>query len=167
MLISAEYVWQEYEQADLDDWAAPAIQYCRALELELKRRLSVSDPLAYIPRRWGLGMPEHAMRWKDRDAETRNGKNARHNWHLMRERARQAGASIEAFEAVLQRLVSEQVLPKRNGLAHGAAVPGSAADALRTTIVGSRNREGLLCWIAEHLEPLPLTSNTPSDTAPL
>ncbi|EFO80925.1 hypothetical protein OSCT_1217 [Oscillochloris trichoides DG-6] len=34
MLKSGEYVWQEYMQSDgLTDWAAPAIQYCRALEL--------------------------------------------------------------------------------------------------------------------------------------
>ncbi len=38
-LVSGEQVWQNYQEITLQDWAAPAIQYCRALEHELKRRL--------------------------------------------------------------------------------------------------------------------------------
>lgn len=31
-LVSGEFVWQNYQETALQDWAAPAIQYCRALE---------------------------------------------------------------------------------------------------------------------------------------
>lgn len=147
MLLSGEYVWQEYRQAYLDDWAAPSIQYCRALELELRRRLGVPEPQAYRPRRWSLGMPLHAYQHRSTHAR------AWHNWELLTERVAQSGSALPSFGAVLQQMIDRQLVPKRNLLAHGERTQRETAELLRLTILGTRSEPGILCWITEHLEP--------------
>src|SRR5438132_13225305 len=61
MLVSGEYVWHEYADNALDDWAAPAIQYCRALEFEVRRRLYHHAPSSFKLTRagWTLGVLKH------------------------------------------------------------------------------------------------------------
>jgi hypothetical protein len=49
ILISGEYVWDEYQNIHLADWAAPAVQYCRALERERKQEPLVL-PLLHLRR---------------------------------------------------------------------------------------------------------------------
>lgn len=49
-----EYVWLNYQEVTLKDWAAPAIQYCRALEFELRRRLYDPCPQKYLLTRVGF-----------------------------------------------------------------------------------------------------------------
>ena len=39
MLVSGEYVWNEFQRTTIEDWAACAVQYIRALEYEMHRRL--------------------------------------------------------------------------------------------------------------------------------
>ena len=78
-LISGEYVWQNYQEASLHDWAAPAIQFCRALEHEIHRRLDT--PLHNQYRLTGsgftLGTVPYAYNHRDKD------RNAAHNWNLL------------------------------------------------------------------------------------
>lgn len=39
MLLSGEFVWMQFQTSTIEDWAACAVQYTRALENELHRRL--------------------------------------------------------------------------------------------------------------------------------
>lgn len=110
MLISAEYVWQESTQTPLGDWAAPAIQYCRALEHELKRRL-YQKSLGYKGKGWTLGSPLHAY--------DRSDPNGVHNWSILERLIVRSGAVPADFEQLLQRLQGEQIRILRNELAHG------------------------------------------------
>jgi hypothetical protein len=146
MLISGEYVWQEYLQSSLDDWAAPAIQYCRALELELRRRLYNHTPKEYkvMGAGWTLGTPLHAF--------GRQNSNAQHNWALFEALVTNSSSDMAAFEVTLKRLVDGQIAHQRNKLAHGEATVQSAAEAIRTLIIGTRRQPGVLCWLAEHLD---------------
>lgn len=148
MLISAEYVWQEYTQTQLDDWAAPAIQYCRALERELKRRL-YEPSLGYRLKGsgWTLGTPLHAHK--------RGNQEARDNWNILAQLVAKSNASHADFEQLWQRLEAEQIRDLRNELAHGGAASQQIALKLRSIMIGSRQQQGVLVWLAEQLEPLP------------
>jgi len=149
MLLSAEYVWQECREAQLVDWAAPAIQYCRALEHELRRRLFDHCPSAYKLTRsgWTLGTPLHAYTKRPANNE------AQYNWAIFEQLVRQARSDLSAFEQVFQRLVDEDVGKLRNRLAHGTAIAQTVAHTMRTVVLGSRMQVGVLPWITEHLPP--------------
>ena len=156
MLVSGEYVWQEYNQTTLDDWAAPAIQFCRALEHELKRRTYDPTRTANYYRgtsRWTLGTPLHAYRHK---ASTHPGKAAaaQHNWQLLLEYVRSSNSDPAAFEAMVQRIEAAQIGSHRNTLAHSNAAQKSIAEIVRAVIIGDRSTPGVLAWIVEHLDPL-------------
>jgi hypothetical protein len=148
MLISGEYVWQEYAQSEgLGDWAAPAIQYCRAVELELRRRLYNHHPGQFKvgKSRWTFGTPVHAY--------GRGDVNAHHNWNLLITVVNASGSDEDAFEALFRRIVDAKLKEKRNHLAHGEATPRTEAQAIRGLLIGSRGDPGVLCWLAEHLDP--------------
>lgn len=148
MLKSGEYVWHEYMQSDgLQDWAAPAIQYCRALELELTRRFYKHTPKAFkIPHnRWTLGTPVHALTYR------KNNPNARNNLQLLfgcvaPDQQRNLVKQLHRLKAVQQ---------TRNRLAHSKALGKAEAIKLRSLILGTRDRAGILCWLAEHVRPAP------------
>ncbi|MEI6179646.1 MAG: hypothetical protein WCP31_02735 [Chloroflexales bacterium] len=145
MLKSGEYVWHEYMQSDgLEDWAAPAVQYCRALELELRRRFFLHEPKAFKVRAgWTIGTPVHALTKRKTDI------NARTNLRLLLERI--APQQQRAFIRQLRRLKS--VHKTRNRLAHSNPLSKADAVQLRWQILGSRDHAGILCWLAEHVQP--------------
>ncbi|GHO49642.1 hypothetical protein KSX_78050 [Ktedonospora formicarum] len=148
ILLSGEYVWDEYEKSGLKDWAAPAIQYCRALEREIKRRIYAPKRFDYTikEKSWTLGTPKLLY-------ESREGKgNNRFNWDLMVEVATQSGVLPKEFEVIMKRLYDEQVSNARNDLAHGKPIDKQRARKLREIIIGHKGN-GILCWIAENLDP--------------
>lgn len=170
-LLSGEYVWEEYRHTKgLHDWAAPAIQYCRALENEIKRRL-----YAYYPNRnkvypdvgrqgfndhMTLGFLEIICEYRGRSLqgnvsfdERKKIGSAQHNWPLCEAILKRAGCPIPDFERQVQRFASEGVRVRRNKLAHGEMISQSDAQALRTAIIGQKENPGILIWIAENLEP--------------
>ena len=144
-LVSGEYVWQHYQDATLQDWAAPSIQYCRALEFEIKRRLYHPCANDYILSRAGftLGTLIYAYNKQASDHS------AKHNWTICMQRIRQSGGDPHDFEQIIQHMLSTRLTDKRNLLAHGGAVPSEIARSLREIIIGDRNRQGILCWLAE------------------
>ena len=170
-LLSGEYVWEEYKRTrGLTDWAAPAIQYCRALEGEIHRRLYNYYPdkhhLYPDVRQKGfsgqmtLGFldtiytykglhPQSGMLQKEIDKI----RSARHNWPLCESIVRRAGCTLADFEQILHRIITEGITARRNKLAHGEAVSQADARALRDTIIGTKEKPGILLWLAEHLEP--------------
>ncbi len=156
MLLSGEYVWQEYAQTQLDDWAAPAIQFCRALEHELKRRTYAADNLdnyKLSKAGWTLGTPLHAYE-KRIPADLPAAVNARHNWSILIAHVQACNADPVAFENAMRWLVEAQVGKHRNTLAHSNAASREMAQVVRATIIGDRRRPGVLCWVAEHLRPI-------------
>lgn len=156
MLLSGEYVWQEYGQTKLDDWAAPAIQFCRVLEHELRRRLCPPDgkPIYKVSRAgWTLGTPLHAFRYKD-DQAAGGHANAKHNWQQMLYYVAESGADAATFEQSFARLEDAQVGAHRNVLAHSNHASQAIAASIRGAIIGDRHHPGVLSWIVENIKPL-------------
>ncbi|GLV54338.1 hypothetical protein KDH_11860 [Dictyobacter sp. S3.2.2.5] len=147
ILLSGEYVWDEYQETGLRDWAAPAIQYCRALERELKRRLYDPDQASYnLSVRWTIGTPSYLY-------SNRSGKSAdRQNWQVLLERASKSGTAERELEAIMRRLTVEKMADLRNGLAHGRPVDQQTAQAIKDIIIGRKGEQGILCWLAEHID---------------
>lgn len=148
MLKSGEYVWHEYMQSDgLEDWAAPAIQYCRALELELRRRFFLHTPKAFKVTQagWTIGTPVHALKHR------KTNPNAALNLKLLCARV-----TPEQQRNLVQQLHRLKAVHKtRNRLAHSNALGKAEASKLRSLILGTRDRIGILCWLAEHVQPAP------------
>src|SRR5207248_7684583 len=136
--------------ATLQDWAAPAIQYCRALEFECKRRLYTPCPNKYLLNRAGftLGTITTAYLKRSFDGEAKN------NWETLLWCVEQSGSDPQEFEQIVQRMVDEAIIIKRNLLAHGGAVTGEIAASLRRSIIGDRIKPGVLCWLAEYVYPV-------------
>jgi hypothetical protein len=152
MLVSGEYVWYEYQESTLDDWAAPAIQYCRALEYEVRRRFYQRHATHFVFRNrqvWTLGTLEHLHKNRQRGS-----RDDQQNWHLVVDCITRSAAPLVDFEAILDRFVNERVVHKRNELAHGAPIARPIAEALRQTILGDRSQMGILSWLVEHVEPI-------------
>jgi hypothetical protein len=151
MLVSGEYVWYEYSDSNLNDWAAPAIQYCRALEYEVRRRLYYQRSRDFRFRRgtrWTLG----TLLYLYTHRHARSGDDA-HNWSIIVDLVAAAGSSLTEFEGVVDRFVTAQIVDHRNHLAHGEPVPQSIAEGLRNNIIGDRGQPGILCWLIENLDP--------------
>lgn len=144
-LISGEYVWQNYQKVELQDWAAPAIQYCRALEFELKRRLYQPCPSKYIPllNKAGFTIGTVTYAYQKRDAI----------WQIFLSLVTQSSSNTEAFKLCMQRLYTEHIKEKRNQLAHGETITRETARVLREVVIGDRSEPGVLCWLAENLAP--------------
>ncbi|MEO7020573.1 MAG: hypothetical protein ABI234_10525 [Ktedonobacteraceae bacterium] len=169
-LLSGEYVWEEYTHAKgLQDWAAPAIQYCRALEKEMNRRIHDYYPkykyyadvaqkgfsremtLGFLIMMYHLQAedprPSHAPKYQEDIAK------AKADWRLCEEIVKAANGNIADFATIIQRMDREGISKKRNLLAHGESVSQSDAQILRTVIIGQKEKPGILIWLAENLEP--------------
>ncbi|NTU78491.1 MAG: hypothetical protein HGA45_03670 [Chloroflexales bacterium] len=172
MLLSGEYVWQEYRQLgdQLVDWAAPAVQFCRALERELKRRLFVQAQWKRYkikgPFGWTLGTPIHAYRhgpgYIPEDGQERN-PNGGQNWQVMCDYLQQCCPDAAAytmaetfFTTIVADLAAMRLDDMRNKLAHGGPVSQESAAQIRAAVIGSRQHLGALCWVSAHLRPLEL-----------
>jgi len=170
-LLSGEYVWEEYTRTKgLNDWAAPAIQYCRALEGEINRRLHDYYPNPHksyadvgqkgFSREMTLGFLTAVYSLQKKDPfsvppskEREDIRKAKDDWRLCQEILRHAGCNIADFEDIIKRMDMEGIPKKRNKLAHGEAVLQGDAQALRDAIIGHKGEPGILIWLAENLEP--------------
>jgi hypothetical protein len=148
-LISGEYVWQNYQETSLHDWAAPAIQYCRALERELHRRLDAPLHDQYRLPKSGFTLGTVPYVYNNRNKLV----DAAHNWNLLISLVKRSDSSIAEFEALVERISSEQVTVHRNLMAHGGMVNRDIAASLRKSIVGDKRTPGMLCWLVENIDP--------------
>jgi len=147
-LLSGEHIWENYSSANiLQDWAAPAIQYCRTLEFELKRRLYSPIKRAYTfgPTGFTLGAITHAYNYRGMSTSDRA------TWNTMLSRI--PPERRDEFEHIVQRMNQESVSSKRNKLAHGEAISKEVAASLRDIVIGNMNQPGILRWLAEHVDP--------------
>ena len=147
-LISGELVWQNSQDTPLQDWAAPAIQFCRAYEHELKRRLYHPCPNKYqLPGSgFTLGAITYAYNRQSSDSKACN------NWQTFLWLVQQSGNQPRDFERLIQAMIDQNIKDKRNLLAHGGAITREIAESLREAIIGDRSKQGMLCWLAEHMD---------------
>ncbi|HVU68366.1 MAG TPA: hypothetical protein VHD63_14605 [Ktedonobacteraceae bacterium] len=143
-LISGEHIWDTYKASNvLQDWAAPAVQYCRTLEAELKRRLYYPCKHSYRTLHgsggFTLGFVTHTYDYRHTSDKA--------NWQVMLSRV--DSADHNAFEQLIQRLSLEKVHDKRNKLAHGEAISRELAENLRDLVIGKGSKHGALRILAE------------------
>jgi hypothetical protein len=165
ILLSAAFVWDEYKQTPaLTDWAAPAVQYCRALETEVKRRIFDHYP-SFKPGGFKipgghmtLGVLATISRSKDLDVTKYPNKrdkieDSKYNWQLLTSLVTASKSSLDAFDNVLWYFTDDGVADKRNLLAHGSAISQDIAQSLRDGIIGNKGALGFLTWLVENLDP--------------
>nr|BBH86303.1 hypothetical protein KTC_10540 [Thermosporothrix sp. COM3] len=143
-LVSGEYVWRMLQGVTLPDWTAPAIQFCRCLEMELKRRFYYPCENDYTLGRSGFTLGTLGFFYRNRQK-------AGKNWETCCRRVRASGGDLAAFEAVVQRMIQERVSENRNKLAHEGTVERHVAESLRDSIIGSRAHPGLLLWFVQNV----------------
>lgn len=129
---------------------APAIQYCRALELELRRRLYAPCSHKYTLNSAGFTLGTITSAYKNRNRDVK----AKANWNVFLECIAQSGSSIDEFQQTVQWMDSAALKEKRNMLAHGEAITKEHATSLRESVIGGRSRPGMLCWLVEYVEPV-------------
>src|SRR5262249_47306281 len=107
-----------------------------------------------------LGSVETIYKLKDKDPynakdanEAKRIKTAQHNWSLCCAIVTYSRSDIAAFAAILKRMVDEKVASNRNELAHGGPISQSIAQEIRDAIIGRKGKSGILCLLAERLEP--------------
>jgi hypothetical protein len=149
ILVSGEYVWDECQGAKLDDWAAPAVQYCRAFERELKRRFYTPVKAGYACKdsQWTLGFIKKIYN---------NGHPGVVNRDWLTFTARAATFSVTR-DILIRQFVHPMVIEKkisdvRNRLAHGGAIDRKTAEDLRDAILGI-GQHGLLTWMVRNIGP--------------
>lgn len=128
MLISGEYVRGELKKAGIQDWAACAVQYVRALELELKRRLyqTSGNPSK-------LQMPAKKFTY----GTVTTAYNQRHtspHWQVfLSEAVHPSQADPAAFAEVIGAL--DPIRIARNNIAHGVQTTRTDAETVRDRIL--------------------------------
>jgi hypothetical protein len=142
MLISGEYVWDEYQKSDLDDWAAPAVQYCRALEREIKRRFytPIQHEYKIEEHKWTLGSIKglyyggHPKDWQALIKRVST-------FHITKE------VLVQQFMEPM--VVKAHISDLRNKLAHGQPIDRETAESLRDAVLG----DNLLKWMVKNIGP--------------
>ena len=151
-LVSGEHIWQNYSATNtLQDWAAPAIQYCRALEFELKRRLYDPCPhdYGYLPGGFTLGTVTYAFKKHDKE------ESAHKIWQTFTELVKKSHSNPDEFEKITERIYRENIREKRNILADGGIITKETATTLHDVVVGENfDNPGILRWLAERLDPV-------------
>jgi hypothetical protein len=168
ILLSGAYVWDEYKQTMLNDWAAPAIQYCRALETKINYYPDSKHHYPDINKKgfnvpsgnMTLGAVETIYKLKNKDVESERDANkvrsiqtAKHNWDLCCTLVNRSGGDIPIFEAMLKQMMDEHVSYNRNEIAYGRPILQNMGQELRDAIMGHRNKPGILYRLVECLEP--------------
>jgi len=154
MLISGEYVWNEFLHLGMQDWAACAVQYVRALERELHRRLYAHCGNPSALRYYERPMTAHQFTFGSVSRAYRKRHHAEPdpNWHTLLEYAAHAsGADAAAFEELIGDIA--RLRRSRNQIAHAARIDRGIAGTARTAILGQPGQEGVLRRLVALLDP--------------
>ena len=149
-LVSGEHIWKAYgDTTTLQDWAAPAIQYCRTLEFEIKRRFYTPCQHLYkgcaLPGGFTLGTLPYAYQHQHKNAETRR------LWQVIADRV--TTDQQHQLEQIARQMIQAEVSQKRNALAHGTTISKATAAELRELVIGRPGQHGLLRSLAALLDP--------------
>jgi hypothetical protein len=143
-LVSGEYIWKAFKKIDLPDWAAPAVQYCRTLESELKRRFYTPCKDQYsMKREFTLGTIPYIYQNRHHKEQ--------YNWNQLCQRVKDSGGTVAEFATIAQRLCNEEISQKRNKLAHGENIDQQLASELHESIIGDGENHGILRWIVKNI----------------
>jgi hypothetical protein len=153
MLVSGEYVWNEFQQSDMRDWAACAVQYVRALERELHRRIYARcgkpSMLMYYdepmnPHQFTFGTVSRAYRKRNDTAPDPN-------WQTMLQHVAQASqVDVAAFEELIADIA--RLRKNRNKIAHSERIDRGIAGTVRSAVLGQPDQAGLLRRFIELLD---------------
>jgi hypothetical protein len=153
MLISGEYVWGEFQQTTVEDWAACAVQYVRALERELGRLIyepckasltnKHNNPMQ--PNDFTFGTPGNIY-------HKRHGKQQA-NWQvLLNCFVHSHDTTEDDFGQLLQDI--DLLRLSRNRIAHAERIDVSVANQVRGEVLGRayEGKAGLLLRLATMLD---------------
>jgi hypothetical protein len=148
-LVSGECIWEQMQDVAMQDWSAPAIQFCRALEFELKRRFYSPHPTKFVPSHIDFTLGTIPYAYANQQTHTV----ASTNWSVCIARVRQSRGDAAKFEEVVKLMHDKRIGKIRNDIAHGSKIISkSLASDLRHWIIGDRDNPGILCWLAEHID---------------
>ena len=148
-LVSGECIWEQMQDVSMQDWSAPAIQFCRALEFELKRRFYSPHPTEFVPSHIDFTLGTIPYAYANQQTHT----SASTNWSVCVARVRQSQSDTAKFEEVVKLMHDKCISKIRNDIAHGSKIISkSLASDLRHWIIGDRDNPGILCWLAEHID---------------
>lgn len=88
-------MWGNSQDAELQDWAAPAIQYCRTLEYELKRWLYNPRPSHYSASKLGFTLGAVVFAYQGQQEK------ATAIWSIFLSLVRQSGCNTDEFEDLI------------------------------------------------------------------
>jgi hypothetical protein len=146
MLISGEFVWSDFQGSTVEDWAACAVQYVRAIERELYRRLYLRcGSSAYLVNKQGYPLTSHEFTFGTVKFAFDKRKHNNPNWNTFVQRAVQPSkANYATFESVIADIVSLHKL--RNDIAHSRTIEESQATLVQMTALGDSDtgHEGAL-----------------------
>jgi hypothetical protein len=150
MLISGEFVWMQFQSSTIEDWAACAVQYTRALEYELHRRLYAPCGERLVTRD---GAPMKANQftigtvlflYSERKKNT--------NWSTLIQFVAQPSGMTE--DMLRQLVIDIDALRiDRNKVAHTEHVDEALASKIRDTVIGPHGQPGLLYRVCSQLNP--------------
>jgi hypothetical protein len=139
MLISGEYVRSELKGVGIQDWAACAVQYVRALEVELKRRLyeTSGDPSKLLVKDYKKQeyVPMKSNRFTFGTVTTAYQKRPNHkHWQVfLSEAVVKSGADAAEFEELIGFV--DDIRQHRNNIAHGARISENIAEGVRERVL--------------------------------
>ncbi len=147
MLMAGEYIWLEVEDSELKEWAACAVQFIRALEFEMKRRIYY--PCKGRLRHYGKIMEDHQFTYGSVGAIERK-RDA--NWQIILRYIAEPNSLEENQVATLFQAI-ERLRKSRNKVAHTDFVDKALAETIRNTVLGTPQQPGLLYRLASTLVP--------------
>ncbi len=149
MLVSGEYVWNEFQRITIEDWAACAVQYIRALEYEMHRRLY--DPCGtQLLKSDGTPMESHQFTFGSPAPMYYNRKKST-NWQtLLTCVAQPSGVDEQALKTLIMDI--EAIRLDRNKVAHTERVDAALAAKIREAVLGQRHQPGLLLRLSSMLD---------------
>jgi hypothetical protein len=140
MLISGEFVYYEFEKGGVVDWAASAVQYVRAVERELHRRLydrfGQPSPLHNFK---GKPLKPHHFTFGTVSTAYHGRNHGSHNWQVFLNRAvTTSGSRPSTFEQVIDVVVGLHQL--RNQIAHSEKIDQTKAQHVREITLGNAKK---------------------------
>lgn len=160
MLVSGEYIWNEVKDVRLEDWAACAVQYLRAFEYELHRRVYDVCNNQLIKQQYSKVQPMKPNEftfgslggiYNNRTNDTPPFRNAT-NWSVLLEYVAKPMGLSEADFGELCRKTSE-LAKSRNEVAHTKLISREKVQEIRDRVLGKLNQPGELLQLCQQLRP--------------